>query len=128
MSSGSIQAVLIALLAGASLAGRAQAPKPSGSQASHPSAKAKGRRKAPAPKRLDINTATKAQLAKVPGLTEALADQIIAHRPYLTKEHLVLNHVLPEPLFLSIRQYVTAIPPGAKKLPARPSGAKQSAR
>ena len=67
------------------------------------------------PHQLDVNTATKAQLAKIPGLNEALAAKIIAHRPYLTKEHLVLNGVLPQALFLAIRDRLTCIPPGVRK-------------
>lgn len=72
-------------------------------------------------KLVDINSATKEQLAKIPGLNEALAQQIIAHRPYLTKEHLVLNKALPEGLFFSIRNRVIARQPGVKVTPVRKS-------
>jgi DNA uptake protein ComE-like DNA-binding protein len=57
------------------------------SKAADTSAKAK---KATAPtKAVDINSATKAQLKKLPGVTDEDADKIIAGRPYLSKAHLV---------------------------------------
>ena len=65
-------------------------------------------------KQPDLNTATKAQLEKLPGVTPAYADQIIAHRPYLTNEHLVINKAVPESVYFSIRNLVTARPPKAK--------------
>ncbi len=72
-------------------------------------------------KRLDLNTATKAQLEKLPGITPAYADQIIAHRPYLTNEHLVINKAVPESVYFSIRNLVTARPTKAAPT-ARPEG------
>lgn len=73
----------------------------------------------PLAKRLDLNSATKAQLERLPGVTPAYADQIIAHRPYLTNEHLVLNKVVPESVYFSIRDRVVARPPKAKPAPAK---------
>ena len=79
-------------------------------------AKAKAKAKAEADaKRIDINSATKAQLKTVPGLTDADVDKIIAGRPYLTKAHLVLNKVIPEGTFLAIRGRIEARQPGAKR-------------
>lgn len=75
-------------------------------------------------KRLDLNTATKAQLEKLPGVTPAYADQIIAHRPYLTNEHLVINKAVPESVYFSIRNLVIVRPPkaaGATKPAAKPA-------
>ncbi len=110
-----LKSALSTLLLGSLMPAAAQPPKP----------RARPHVKRPARvHQLDINTATKAQLAKVPGLNETLAAQIIAHRPYLTKEHLVLNGVLPEPLFLSIRDHLTCVPPGVRKAPTPKPGRK----
>lgn len=94
--------------------------------ANHNKAKAKMRAKAIAyAKRLDLNSATKAQLEKLPSMTPAYADQIIAHRPYLTNEHLVLNKVVPESVYFSIRELVIARQPGVKATPAKKATAKK---
>ena len=107
--SASLKLALSALLLGSLVPAVAQPPK----SRVRPHAKRPAR-----VHQLDINTATQAQLAKVPGLNAALAAQIIAHRPYLTKEHLVLNGVLPQPLFLSIRDHLTCVPPCVRKAKA----------
>jgi competence protein ComEA len=43
---------------------------------------------------LDLNTATKAQLSSLPGVTEPTADRIIAERPYRTPHDLIDRHLL----------------------------------
>lgn len=106
---------------GASPAAKQEAGKAPAAKSKATAARQQARRKAKAAaeaKRLDLNTATKAQLEKLPGMTPAYADQIIAHRPYLTNEHLVLNKVVPESLYFTIRGLVTARPPKAKAAPA----------
>jgi len=121
------------LTAGLGLQARGDAPAPTQASTRAPAAKSKAaaarkqsRMKAKAAaeaKRLDLNTATKAQLEKLPGVTPAYADQIIAHRPYLTNEHLVINKAVPESVYFSIRNLVTARPPKAKAAPtAKPEG------
>lgn len=116
------------LAGGAGLQAQGEPPAPKQEAAKVPAAKSKaaGSRKqarlkakaAAEAKRLDLNTATKAQLEKLPGVTPAYADQIIAHRPYLTNEHLVINKAVPESVYFSIRSLVTARPPKAKAAPA----------
>ncbi len=99
---------------------KSQAAKP-------PSARAKARAKARAvdtSKLVDINSATREQLMKLPSITPAYADQIIAHRPYLTKEHLVINKALPEGIFFTIRKLVIARQPGARSAPKPGKGTK----
>lgn len=119
-----IALILICLLAaGANLRANEEAPAPKqgSTKAQTPQAKAAAAQKqvrmkaktAANAKRLDLNTATKAQLEKLPGITPAYADQIIAHRPYLTNEHLVINKAVPESVYFSIRNQVTARPPKA---------------
>lgn len=55
---------------------------------------------------LDLNHATKAELKKLPGLTDAYAIAIIAGRPYRTKADLVVKNVLPMDLYQTLRSRV----------------------
>ncbi|HEX9082659.1 MAG TPA: helix-hairpin-helix domain-containing protein [Holophagaceae bacterium] len=129
MTFGVFKVASMCCLLGIGLTGTAQAAAPAPRPAVKPAARPKGVHRRPARKQLDINTATKAQLAHVPGLNEALAEQIIAHRPYLTKEHLVLNKALSQSVFLSVRDYLMAIPPGVKQTKPKASrGAKPSGK
>ncbi len=103
------KALLAVVAAGCLLPAQAAAPKRTKTRpAAHSRTHAKVRL-------LDINTASATQLARVPGLDKALAAAIIAHRPYLTKEHLVLKHAIPEPVYFAIRDRITCIPPGVRK-------------
>lgn len=80
-------------------------------------AKAKERAKAKAAadaKAVDINSATKEQLKKLPGITDAYADKIIAGRPYLSKAFLVTKNILPNDLFQTLRKQIVARQPAAK--------------
>jgi DNA uptake protein ComE-like DNA-binding protein len=62
-------------------------------------------------KQVDVNTASRDTLKAIPGLPEAYVDKIIAGRPYLTKAHLVTNQVLPEGIFLAIRDRIAVHAP-----------------
>ncbi|MBI3131188.1 MAG: helix-hairpin-helix domain-containing protein [Acidobacteria bacterium] len=70
----------------------------------------KGKKKAPLPPPVDINSATKEELLKLPGITEAYADRIIAKRPYPTKTYLVLRDVLPHALYTSLKGRIAVLP------------------
>lgn len=59
---------------------------------------------------LDLNTAPARQLAKLPGMTSALADSIVASRPYDAPADLVKRHILTKPQFNRIKAQIT-IPP-----------------
>lgn len=59
-------------------------------------------------KAVHINQASKEALMKLPGVTAAYADAIIAKRPYNTKADLVVKGAIPEDLFLSLSKQVTA--------------------
>lgn len=59
-------------------------------------------------KAVDINRASKAELKKVPGITDAYADAIIANRPYRTKADLVTKNVLPLGTYQSLRKQIAA--------------------
>jgi DNA uptake protein ComE-like DNA-binding protein len=121
MNLGFNRTALVAMALLACSLGMAQAdnsdatPKPK----AKPGAAAKAPRKASKPKpakgkQLDVNVATKAELMTIPGFTDAIADKIIAGRPYPTKAHLVTRNVIPMGLFQGIRDRITAIPPAPK--------------
>lgn len=60
---------------------------------------------------VDLNAASKDELARLPGVDAALAAKIIANRPYLTKTELVTKGVMPAGPFASLRHQVVAMPP-----------------
>jgi len=61
--------------------------------------------KAPA---LNLNSATREDLEKLPGIGEALADRIIAARPFKTRMQLVSKGVLTKAQYAKVRSHVTA--------------------
>src|ERR1700690_4102541 len=73
-------------------AGAADTKAVSGTKATQNTTKAA--KAAARPKLVDINSATKAQLKKLPGIGDAEADKIIAGRPYLSKANLLTQNVL----------------------------------
>jgi hypothetical protein len=62
----------------------------------------------PKVKLVDVNTATKASLQKLPGITEADADKIIANRPYGSKAWLVTNKIVDATTYAGIRTLIEA--------------------
>jgi len=70
----------------------------------------------PADQLVDINSAGRDKLKTLPGIGDAEADRIIAGRPYLTKEDLAVNNVLPTGVYLSIKKFIIAKQPGKAKL------------
>jgi hypothetical protein len=72
--------------------------------------KAKAKAKAKI-KPVDINGANKAALMKLPGITAADADKIIANRPYGSKTWLVGNQVISETAFYAIKSLIEAKQP-----------------
>ncbi len=62
-------------------------------------------------KRIDINSASASELKTVPGIGDAEAKKIIAGRPWLTKVDLVNKGVLPEGVYLALRDRIVAVQP-----------------
>jgi DNA uptake protein ComE-like DNA-binding protein len=83
--------------------GAVQKPAPA-KTAAHSKAKAKI-------KLVDINGANKAALKKLPGVTDALADKIIASRPYGSKTWLLSNNVIDATAFYAIKPLIEAKQP-----------------
>jgi len=68
-------------------------------------------------KRVDINSASRAELKTLPGIGDAEAAKIIAGRPYLSKAELVTKNVLPTGPYLTLKGQIVAMqkdPPKAK--------------
>ena len=62
-------------------------------------------------KLVDINSASSAELKKLPNITDADAAKIIAGRPYGSKAWLATHKVLTEDKYAAIRQLVIAKQP-----------------
>jgi DNA uptake protein ComE-like DNA-binding protein len=112
-------ALLSALVAGtASAQATATPPAPTAAtqpakqieSAKPPMAKEQGKKmekKAPA-ELLDINTATKEQLAALPGIGDVYSDAIIKGRPYKAKNELSLRKVVPPATYRKIKKLIIA--------------------
>lgn len=57
---------------------------------------------------VDINSASKAQLATLPGITPAYAAQIVASRPYGSKSHLTTRGILPRDVYERLKDKIIA--------------------
>jgi hypothetical protein len=59
-------------------------------------------------KLVDINSASKAELKKLPGINDTTADKIIGGRPYLSKAFLVTNNIIPIGTYTTISNLIIA--------------------
>ena len=96
--------VLLAALAAPSYSATHQQLSKSASKSSYSAAKP-----AEAAKQMvDINTATKEQLAGLPGIGDAYAQKIIDGRPYKAKSDLKVRKIVPESEYKKIEKLVVA--------------------
>jgi competence protein ComEA len=114
MKGSIIQAVLIAaallLSASVSVAAESKTAAP-GEAAGTPKAtekSAKAKKPAAPVEFVDINSASRAQLKKIPGIGNAEADRIIAGRPYLSKAHLVTRNIITGAHYAQIKDQIIA--------------------
>lgn len=89
-----------------------------GEAGKEPAQQTPARAKAKRPLPLDINTASKEALMKLPGIDEAYANRIIAARPYKAKSELLKKGILPQGMYTKVAAKITTAPPGK----ARPGG------
>ncbi len=72
----------------------------------------------PAPRLVDINSASRKELKTLPGIGDAEADRIIAARPYLSKAKLAADKVLSEAAYAALKGRIVAIQKAPPKNPA----------
>jgi competence protein ComEA len=96
--------VAVGVLSVALTAGLAHAAPAATAQSTAPPAKA-----APhSGHKLDINTASAADLAKLPGIGDAYSQKIIAGRPYKGKDELLHKKILPKSVYDKIEHMIIA--------------------
>lgn len=113
-----IQAAMLAavLLFGANLALAATDKTPaagsakalSAAKAADKAAKAKKAKAAAKVKLVDINSADKAELKTLPGISDVDADKIIAGRPYLSKARLSTRKIISRDVYEGLKKLVIA--------------------
>lgn len=61
-------------------------------------------------KRMDINSASRAELKSLPHIGDAEVDKIIANRPFLTSAEIVTKAGLPAGVYVAIKERIVAMP------------------
>jgi len=86
--------------------GAAMAAKKAAAKTEHAAGKAT--HAAAASAKVDINTASKEDLAKLPVIGDAIADKIVAGRPYKTKRDLLTKKILTEKQYAKVKDMLIA--------------------
>ena len=118
-------ATLVAACAAAALVSAAHAATPAKAASAPASAsapKAAASKAAPQSKPVDINSASAAQLKKLPGIGDAEAERIVAGRPYTSKAELVTRNLIPMGVYQSLRHRIIALPPAKGSPPSKTHG------
>lgn len=80
--------------------------------------------------RIDINSATKEQLMALPGVDDAMADKIIAGRPFKAKSELLHKNILTKAEYSKVSTHIIAkqekAAPESKAPESTPQGQDQS--
>ena len=69
---------------------------------------AKGKAAQVEPVPVDINSASRQELKKLPGIGDAEADRIVAGRPWLSKAHLQTRGIVSPLVYQGLRELVVA--------------------
>lgn len=104
VAAGVLLALALSAPAMASPADPAASPAPAAHKAPHAAAKSA----APAAAKIDINSASAEDLAKLPGIGDAYAKKIIDGRPYKGKNELLSKKILPKAVYDKIASRIIA--------------------
>ena len=99
---------IIALAAFVLAVGLAFAHAPAGAASTMTTAKTTTTAKPAAMPKIDVNAASKDELMKLPGIGDALADKIVANRPYKSKSDLTGKKVLTQKEYSAIASHIVA--------------------
>lgn len=63
---------------------------------------------APSVEMIDINSATEAQLKRIPGISDEYAKKIIGGRPFANKSQLLSKKIIPKPVYDKVKDMIIA--------------------
>jgi len=76
----------------------------------HPSKAVHHAKSAAKTPKTDLNAASKEELMKLPGIDDAVADKILAARPFKTRSELMTKNIVTSEQFAKLRTLVAAMP------------------